>query len=762
MKEKVSFLSECVKVVVRCRPLSAQEVKDKRNVAVKIFPDVGGIEVAGTTKDAKQERPRTFTFDAVYGFDSKQQDMYDETFRPLVNSVLEGFNGTIFAYGQTGTGKTFTMQGESNISELRGVIPNAFDHIFSHIARSENQQYLVRASYLEIYMEEIRDLLAKDPTQKLEIKESPDQGVYVKDLSPFVCKSVQEIQHVMSSGNRNRAVGRTDMNEHSSRSHAIFIITVESSVTGPDGSSHIRVGKLNLVDLAGSERQSKTGAIGDRFKEATKINLSLSALGNVISALTGRGGHIPYRDSKLTRLLQDSLGGNAKTVMVANVGPADYNMDETVTTLRYASRAKEIKNKPRINEDPKDALLREFQEEISRLKAALASRGSGKKGAKRSRRPSRRRGEGKEEGGDGEVEEEGLTEEEWREQQRALEAEKESILNDKNLIAEERDRLLEAAKQKEEQLRANREKKRELEETIRALESKLLCGGKNIVDRTNAQERALQKRREELMEEKRKQREMKQRLEQEEETTTELQGTFSSLRQELDAKNKKLKKLELKVEATKREMADGVEDFEREREELTIMQNNFTKELKKVMLIVDNFIPPSETSKVTSQAVWDEEAESWVLSQREADSSRPSTALTKRPVSAVGARRPMSEYARAQSAARRHEAVGGGRLQTESIRYKGENIMTLPLEFLGPTTREWEGPRLSPYLQAALDEALKGDDGDLDIDAASASLGIPGVNLRGTRKPVTAAASASRSQKREAASYPSARGLVKR
>jgi hypothetical protein len=166
-----------------------------------------------------------------------------------------------------------------------------------------------------------------------------------------------------------------DFSQDSSRSHSIFTVTIECS-SGVGDDAHIRVGKLNLVDLAGSERQSKTGATGDRLKEATKINLSLSALGNVISALVdGRSGHIPYRDSKLTRLLQDSLGGNTKTVMIANMGPADYNFDESLSTLRYANRAKNIQNKPKINEDPKDTMLREYQEEIAKLKAAIASAG---------------------------------------------------------------------------------------------------------------------------------------------------------------------------------------------------------------------------------------------------------------------------------------------------------------------------------------------------------------------------------------------------
>ena len=176
----------------------------------------------------------------------------------------------------------------------------------------------------------------------------------------------------MDKGNRNRMTGATLMNADSSRSHSIFTINVEMCEAGDDGEEHFRVGKLNLVDLAGSERQSKTGATGDRLKEATKINLSLSALGNVISALVdGKSKHIPYRDSKLTRLLQDSLGGNTKTLMIAAISPAADNYDETLSTLRYANRAKNIKNKPKINEDPKDALLRQLQDEINLLKAQL-------------------------------------------------------------------------------------------------------------------------------------------------------------------------------------------------------------------------------------------------------------------------------------------------------------------------------------------------------------------------------------------------------
>jgi hypothetical protein len=286
--------------------------------------------------------------------------------------VLEGYNGTIFAYGQTGTGKTHTMEGFDTKDNM-GIMPRSFETIFNSIECDNlKKQYLIRASYLEIYMEEIRDLLSKNPKQKLELKEKPESGVYVKDLISSVVNSEKGIRDVMLIGRKNRATAETKMNTRSSRSHSIFTITIETSEIGVDGKNHIRVGKLNMVDLAGSERQSKTGSTGERLEEAIKINLSLSTLCHVISTLVDpKSQHVPYRNSKLTRLLQDSLGGNTKTVMVANIGPADYNFDESLSTLRYASRAKHITNKPQINEDPKDAMLREFQEEITRLKQQL-------------------------------------------------------------------------------------------------------------------------------------------------------------------------------------------------------------------------------------------------------------------------------------------------------------------------------------------------------------------------------------------------------
>jgi hypothetical protein len=275
------------------------------------------------------------------------------------------------------------MQGptQNPTPEMKGVIPNSFAHIFEQIKASSNVEYLIRCSYLEIYNEEVKDLLGNpNKKEKCELKENPQKGIFVKGLSDVVVETEDQLMAMLDKGLSVRTTASTQMNAESSRSHSIFSVVVEMSTKDPEsGKDMIRAGKLNLVDLAGSERQKKTGATGNLLKEGAKINLSLSALGNVISALSEgtKGKHIPYRDSKLTRLLQDSLGGNTKTLMVAAISPADYNFDETMSTLRYANRAKNIKNKPKINEDPKDTMLREFKEEIERLRNLLTAQASG-------------------------------------------------------------------------------------------------------------------------------------------------------------------------------------------------------------------------------------------------------------------------------------------------------------------------------------------------------------------------------------------------
>jgi kinesin-II 95 kDa subunit len=625
--------------------MTQKEISDGHVRVVEMDTSKGLVMLTNKAKANRIETFKQFTFDAVYDWNCKQVDLYDEIVHPLVEAVLQGFNGTVFAYGQTGTGKTYTMEGVVNDLEKRGIIPNAFENIFNHIARSTSQQYLVRSSYLEIYQEQIRDLLLKDQTKRLELKERADIGVYVKDLSSYVCKSIKEIEHVMKIGNTNRAVGATDMNEHSSRSHAIFLITIEHSQIDIDDQPHIRVGKLNLVDLAGSERQIKTGQIGQRQKEAIKINLSLSALGNVISALVdGKSTHIPYRDSKLTRLLQDSLGGNSKTVMIANIGPASYNYEETLTTLRYASRAKFIKNKPRVNEDPKDALLREFQLEIERLKLALEERKQ-----RRSRKPSPALsvGSGSSENG------------------------------------------------------IDQEAAEKLSAKIRAMESKLLCGGKNIIDHTNEQQKELEIKRQEIMEQKQKERLMLQKIEEQEESTFEIKETFTSMQQEVELKKRKLRKLFSKLQSIKGEIDDCKEANSKERRELDELQNELSKELKLKYLVIDNFIPPEDKNKFLSRISYDEDEEEW----KEIKSSKITNCIiTKRPTAKkLKDFRTMTGYVRLAS------TLGS------ALPYKSDNILKLDLIMPLKSTKDYSLPNMSPCIKEALESALKVDE-DIIID----------------------------------------------
>ncbi|KAM9841967.1 kinesin-like protein KIF3B [Aulostomus maculatus] len=665
---------EAVRVVARCRPFSRKEETAACENILEIDDKLGQITVR-KPKAPPDEPMKVFTFDSVYGWDSKQSDIYDDAVRPLVESVLRGFNGTIFAYGQTGTGKTYTMQGVSNDPEKRGVIPNSFQHIFTHISRTQNQKYLVRSSYLEIYQEEIRDLLRKDNNKKLELKESPDYGVYVKDLSSVVTKNATEIEHVMNIGDQSRSVGFTNMNERSSRSHAIFVITVECSEEGPDGEDHIRVGKLNMVDLAGSERQTKTGAKGRRLKEATKINLSLSALGNVISALAdGKSTHVPYRDSKLTRLLQDSLGGNAKTVMIATVGPSHKNHDESLATLRYASRAKNIKNKPRVNEDPKAALLREFQAEIARLKAKLEERGMLAK-ERRKRRNSKRLSKSMA----------GLEEEIFQETDgefwKAVEVEPDHTKDGGEVAkvmtchgSSERLRHLNEKRISVEDMQWDQDALEKIVEKYKAMESKLLVGGKTIIDHTNEQQKMLELKRQEIAEQIRREREIQQQMMLQDEENLEMKDTFSSLQQEVELKTKKLRKLYAKLQLVKAEMRDVFEEHVITRQELEQTQNELTRELKYKYLLIENFIPPEEKNKIMNRLHFDCEEDQWRLQPVIPPESAP-TQVKRRPLSAVGYKRPISQYAQLAVAT----ATGA------PSRYQAENIMLLELDMSPPT-----------------------------------------------------------------------------
>ncbi|KAM8916885.1 kinesin-like protein KIF17 isoform 2-T4 [Spinachia spinachia] len=388
--------SESVTVVVRCRPLNARERALGSCVVLSV--DLHRCQCFIEKPGAADEPPKRFTFDGTYFLDQTTEQMYNEAAYSLVEVSRAPSPRGRASFGVTrfylsrgsrrdtmGRSSPMDKLGVGSLSPCRGCPtpqprggsfpePSSTSlRVFSQCA--ENTKFLVRASYLEIYNEEIRDLLGSDTKHRLELKEHPERGVYARDLSMHAVHSVGGCERMLERGRRNRAVGCTLMNKDSSRSHSIFTIHLEIYNTDAGGQDRLRAAKLNLVDLAGSERQSKTGATGERLREATKINLSLSALGNVISALVdGRSKHVPYRDSKLTRLLQDSLGGNTRTLMIACLSPADNNYEESLSTLRYANRAKSIQNRPRINQDPKDALLREYQEEIEKLRALLSGK----------------------------------------------------------------------------------------------------------------------------------------------------------------------------------------------------------------------------------------------------------------------------------------------------------------------------------------------------------------------------------------------------
>ena len=633
---------ETVKVVVRCRPLFGKELVEKR-VAIVESDTVSGT-IAVPRPDRPNDAPKTFTFDAVYDKDTLQKNFYDESAYPIVEACLAGFNGTIFAYGQTGCGKTHTMQGYAEPTEMRGVIPNSFDHIFEAVRADSGgdsgNQYLIRCSYLEIYNEDIHDLLAADQKKNLELKENPDKGVFAKDLTQVVVEDVHAISEVMTRGFENRTVGATLMNAQSSRSHSIFTIVVEvNEPSDEDGKDHFRAGKLNLVDLAGSERANKTGATGDRLKEGSKINLSLSALGNVISALVdGKSKHIPYRDSKLTRLLQDSLGGNTKTVMIANTGPADYNYDETLTTLRYANRAKNIKNKPKINEDPKDAMLREFQDEIERLKQQIASKGGGGGGGGAG-------GAGGEDdwGADGKhgggvrrevvevkkvvyeeklvIEKTGIEQaevdritadlaEKKRQIERATLVEQKELQQEQSALERSMERVQttlsaqEAAKAKEDKASTALSKK------LKAMENKLVMGGQ-LMDAAMLQEKALRKAQRELEERRRQEEDIARELAEKEENNINLEEQYKSLEEEAAGKTAKLKKLWGKFQAAEAEVRDVQAEWAAEKEGLLDSVRELQRELALKQAVIGYFVPPAMVKLVEARARYDEKDDKW-------------------------------------------------------------------------------------------------------------------------------------------------------
>ncbi|XP_077963730.1 kinesin-like protein KIF1A isoform X29 [Gasterosteus aculeatus] len=385
-----------VKVAVRVRPFNSREIgKDSKCI----------IQMSGNTttivnpKQAKDNK--SFNFDYSYWSHTSPEDInyasqvqvYKDIGEEMLLHAFEGYNVCIFAYGQTGAGKSYTMMGKQDVKDQQGIIPLLCEDLFTKFNDNgdNSMSYSVEVSYMEIYCERVRDLLNPKNKGNLRVREHPLMGPYVEDLSKLAVTSYNDIQDLMDSGNKARTVAATNMNETSSRSHAVFniIFTQKRHDAETDNTSE-KVSKISLVDLAGSERADSTGAKGTRLKEGANINKSLTTLGKVISALaevdSGSNKNkkkkkvesfIPYRDSVLTWLLRENLGGNSRTAMIAALSPADINYDETLSTLRYADRAKQIRCNAVINEDPNNRLVRELKEEVSRLKDLLFSQGLG-------------------------------------------------------------------------------------------------------------------------------------------------------------------------------------------------------------------------------------------------------------------------------------------------------------------------------------------------------------------------------------------------
>ncbi|XP_062046398.1 kinesin-like protein KIF1B isoform X1 [Lepus europaeus] len=378
-----------VKVAVRVRPFNSRETSKESKCIIQMQGNSTSIINPKNPKEA----PKSFSFDYSYWSHTSPEDpcfasqnrVYNDIGKEMLLHAFEGYNVCIFAYGQTGAGKSYTMMGKQEESQA-GIIPQLCEELFEKINDNCNEEmsYSVEVSYMEIYCERVRDLLNPKNKGNLRVREHPLLGPYVEDLSKLAVTSYTDIADLMDAGNKARTVAATNMNETSSRSHAVFtIVFTQKKQDSETNLSTEKVSKISLVDLAGSERADSTGAKGTRLKEGANINKSLTTLGKVISALAEvskkkkKTDFIPYRDSVLTWLLRENLGGNSRTAMVAALSPADINYDETLSTLRYADRAKQIKCNAVINEDPNAKLVRELKEEVTRLKDLLRAQGLG-------------------------------------------------------------------------------------------------------------------------------------------------------------------------------------------------------------------------------------------------------------------------------------------------------------------------------------------------------------------------------------------------
>ena len=598
---------ESVKVSVRLRPMSSDERKKGFEKVVEIDQSSASVRIRNP-----QGQYINFTFDYAFPEDITQEEVYNATAAPIVTGVLEGFNGTIFAYGQTGTGKTFSMDGAPT-GEYRGIMPRAFDHIFEYIeANSDSQEFLVTVTYVEIYNNELRDLLSANHDQSLKIREDPQHGVQIKGVTVHKVKDVSEINALLAYGKKNRVVRKTNMNAESSRSHSILTVAVET-LTKIDGQDHVRSARLNLVDLAGSERVAKTGAEGQGFTEGVNINYELMILGNCIAALTSRGNtHVPYRDSKLTMLLRDSLGGNAKTMMIAALGPANYNFSETMSTLRYAERAKKIENKPKVNMDPKDALLLKLKEELADLEKKLTQKDEL----------------------DAQM---GVSADVIAKMEEDLAKQREELAQASSQEKEEKDKIMKKIEQNRLEIEKQKKQQELFQKKLEDITSVLSTYNKSqLIAKTAQNESAIREAKEKLRIREERSKKLQQEMEERQRKREQFEAQVESLQKSVGdiqaeykqcvEEYKNLKVMEPEIQKT----------IQEDREELANNIESLSSELDFYTQIVDNFIPLEEINRIKGSAAYNDEKERWEV-QFNKKILLQQVLKMKRPKSAIGA-----------------------------------------------------------------------------------------------------------------------------
>lgn len=602
---------EAVKVAVRLRPMNDVEKKQGFSKVVEI--DRGSAQVYIKNP---QNQTLTFTFDFSFPEDSTQEEIYDATASPIVSGVLEGFNGTIFAYGQTGTGKTFSMDGKQN-GELRGIMPRAFDHIFEYIAaNAATHEFLVTVQYVEIYNDEIRDLLASTHDTPLRIREDPNNGVYVQGVAIHKVKDVDDLHNLLKLGKKNRVVRKTNMNAESSRSHSIFTITVET-LTKIDGQNHVKKARLNLVDLAGSERAAKTGQDGIGFIEGVNINFELMILGNCISALTSRSvTHVPYRDSKLTMMLRDSLGGNARTMMIAAIGPADYNFSETMSTLRYAERAKKIENRPKVNMDPKDAIILKLKDELAELQQKLSQK-------------------------DQLNAQMGASDDVIAAMEEKLKEQRAELAKASSSAQKEREELDKKLKERKKEIEREKAKREEYQKKLDELQAILSTSDRTaLMAKTSKNENDIAAIREKLRLREERSKQLQKEVEERRKKQEEAAKQLSNLQQDFDSVNNEYQNAVSKYKNLKLYLPEIQKNIQSEREAIAENIEFLGQQVSLYNKIIDNFIPLNEIDAVKQNAVYDDSHNTWQLQQMDKKKIVMNVLAQGRPKSAIGAPRP--------------------------------------------------------------------------------------------------------------------------